>query len=487
MAPAACRPAWGPGAGPLRAAVADGVGGGGGAAAGGGAGGVTSDGVVAGGGRWRRWRGLRAVGESRRRRRRGRRWVAGSAGGGVTGAGGVAVLAEGEPLVAVGGGGAHRVLGERRGRHRPGRALVPAGLAGDPGVAAPARAERVEQVLLELLPRRMRRVGARRRLLREHPVHPEGEGRRDLGGALGHGLRLLLDVGEQDRQRLAGAERHASRQQLVRDHARGVEVGPRPDLARHRLLGRHVGGSADRHAGRGPERARALLGQRLGDPEVGDLDPPVGGDHQVLGLEVAVDDARGVRVRQPGEHVLQHAADLRGLQPADPRAQRAARDVLHRDVLDAAVLEVVEDGDDARVVERARDARLAQEAADHLRVLALQRAELLQGDEAVEVELPGEVDARHPAAPDLAEDLEPTDAGHEPIVAVAPARGQARPTARAGAARPASPAGAPRGSPPARPRCRTPSGATPPSRPSCRAPARRRGHRRRAAGRRCRG
>ena len=53
---------------------------------------------------------------------------------------------------------------------------------------------------------------------------------------------------------------------------------------------------------------------------------------------------------------------------------------------------------------------------------------------------------------------------------------------RTAAARRASRAGGPPGSRPARPRCRTPRGATRPSRRRCRAPARRRAGRRRAAG-----
>ena len=122
-----------------------------------------------------------------------------------------------------------------------------------------------------------------------------------------------------------------------------------------------------------------------------------------------MDDPVRVGVGEPGQHVLQHAADLRQVQPPDPRPQRAARDVLHRDVRRPLVLEEVEHGDDARVVQRAREPRLAHEARGHLGVLALQRAELLQRREAIQVQLAGEVDARHAAPAELSDDLVAAD------------------------------------------------------------------------------
>ena len=178
-----------------------------------------------------------------------------------------------------------------------------------------------------------------------------------------HGRDRLVDVPEQDRHRRVGVvERDLAREQLERHAADRVEVGPRPDVLRHRLLGRHVGRRADGVPGRGHERAGLHLRRRLGDAEVGDLHPPVGRDHEVLGLEVAVDDPVLLGVREPGEQPLEHAADLRERQLPDVRAQRPALDVLHRDVRRAVVLEVVVDGDDVRVRERPGDARLAHEA-----------------------------------------------------------------------------------------------------------------------------
>ena len=138
--------------------------------------------------------------------------------------------------------------------------------------------------------------------------------------------------------------------------------------------------------------------------------PPSRGDHHVLGLHVAVHDPAARRVLEPRQQPLEDAADLREGQLPDERAQRAALEVLHRDVGRALVLEVVVDGDDVRVAERAGHARLAQEPLRERLVRGVERRELLESDEPVEVGLAGEVDRRHPSAADLLQQLVPADA-----------------------------------------------------------------------------
>ena len=251
-------------------------------------------------------------------------------------------------------------------------------------------------------------------LLDEQALDPVRDALVDLGADRLDRRDRLVDVAQQDRHRRVGVvERDVAREQLERHAADGVQVGPRTDVLRHRLLGRHVGRRADGRAGRGQERAGLHLGGRLGDAEVGDLHAPVGRDHEVLGLEVAVDDAVRLRVGEPGEQAFEHAADLRQRHPADVRAQRAALDVLHRDVRRAVVLEVVVHGDDVRVRQRPGHARLAQEALGERRVGRVERAQLLERDEPVEVGLAGEVHHRHAAATDLPEDLVAADRLHD--------------------------------------------------------------------------
>jgi hypothetical protein len=97
-----------------------------------------------------------------------------------------------------------------------------------------------------------------------------------------------------------------------------------------------------------------------------------------------VHHVRRVRVREPGEHAAEDTGELRRPEPAHPRAQRSARHILHGDGTNPVVLEDVEHGDDALVVQRTGQARLAHEPADHLRVLALQLEQHLERHEPIE-------------------------------------------------------------------------------------------------------
>ena len=110
---------------------------------------------------------------------------------------------------------------------------------------------------------------ALRRVLDQQPLDPVRDPRVDVarraGSARSRGASARA-IGES-----TSANGRSPREQLVGHAAEPVEVGPRADVLRHRLLGRHVGRRADQHPGRGLERPRVELRGRLGDPEVGDL------------------------------------------------------------------------------------------------------------------------------------------------------------------------------------------------------------------------
>jgi hypothetical protein len=124
------------------------------------------------------------------------------------------------------------------------------------------------------------------------------------------------------------------------------------------LFRRHVIGGADDEARPGqplvgvrPLDSRG--GSQLRQTEVDDLHEPVGPDHDVLGLQVTVNDARLVRLRQ-ARHDL--PADLQGRpegerSAVEPVAKRLSRDEFHDDVRLAVELSRLEDRDEVRMRE----------------------------------------------------------------------------------------------------------------------------------------
>jgi hypothetical protein len=113
------------------------------------------------------------------------------------------------------------------------------------------------------------------------------------------------------------------------DEAEQEDVPGQLDDAAEDLLGRHVAVGAQHLAqlgdvpvaavARRPVRSAACRGHHLGDAEVQDLQLPVLGDEEVLGLQVAMDDAFGVSGRE--------SAGALQAQP-DGLAQRQVRSLL---------------------------------------------------------------------------------------------------------------------------------------------------------------
>jgi hypothetical protein len=94
--------------------------------------------------------------------------------------------------------------------------------------------------------------------------------------------------------------------------------------------------------------------QHPGDSEVGDLDDAVTSDQEVLGLDVAVDEIRGVLMLEPGadlEQELDSSLRLHGGGSGDQVGDRLPLDVLHDDVREPVFLADVVDGNEVRVRE----------------------------------------------------------------------------------------------------------------------------------------
>ncbi len=253
------------------------------------------------------------------------------------------------------------------------------------------------------------------RVLHEAALDDPAQGRRRLRVRLGDRLRVLAH----DRDERLGAglalEGALARRHLVEDRAEGELVGAEIDRPSGGLLRRHVAGRAH-HGARLRRRSRRRLHDRrflrerldeLGEAEVEDLDVPVLRDHDVLGLQVPVDDARAVRLGEAlgdlrGE--VEELARRNGLR-GDELAQRAPLDQLHRDVRRFAGCADVVDRQDVRVVQRRGRPRLLLEAPPPLGIRGALGGQDLDRDVAAEPLVPRAVDLAHPSRAERREDL----------------------------------------------------------------------------------
>ena len=170
------------------------------------------------------------------------------------------------------------------------------------------------------------------------------------------------------------------------------------------LLGRDVVHRADRLVGHG-----LGLGLREArDAEVHHLDAAVLQQHDVLRLDVAVDDAALVRVLQRLQDLHRKVQRLAPLDLAlllDVLLERDAVHIFHDDVLDAVAEADVVHLDDVRVREHRDRLRFVSEAPEEIAVVRELLPEDLDGDPAVLDAVIRAVNVRHAALADQLVDL----------------------------------------------------------------------------------
>ncbi|HEU0031205.1 MAG TPA: hypothetical protein VFQ53_11270 [Kofleriaceae bacterium] len=227
---------------------------------------------------------------------------------------------------------------------------------------------------------------------------------------------------------LVSAANGRVRDHLVQHDAEREHVGAAVDRLARELLGRHVAGRADHHAGRRPrrvdrgrlqrrvrhrlgERGRLgvgrvlVVGRQLRDAEVEDLDAAIAGQEQVVGLDVAMDDVGFVRRREPARDL---GRDLQGLADRQrsveqPVAQRLAAQQLGDEVRRAVVPTDVVQRQQVRMIERAGGPRFLLEPAQPLVVTAMR--EDLDRDRPAEPRIGRAIHLAHATSPDRALDL----------------------------------------------------------------------------------
>ena len=132
--------------------------------------------------------------------------------------------------------------------------------------------------------------------------------------------RIVLENRGHPLDRRIAAEGGTAREHLVEDRAEREDVGAVVGGFATHLLRGHVAGRSQHEAGAGRWRGaevrdgRVLVGtlDQLGEPEVEDLGAAVGGHEDVVGLQVAVNDALRVRGRQALRDLAGQVGRVRG-------------------------------------------------------------------------------------------------------------------------------------------------------------------------------
>lgn len=215
--------------------------------------------------------------------------------------------------------------------------------------------------------------------------------------------RLLVHDGLHGGQRRGAPERRAALHRRVQRGAERPQVGGGPGVLAAHAFGGQVVDRADDLPGAGDRR----VALHLGDAEVREQYPPVGGQQDVARLDVAVHDAGGVRGAQGAQHPQPDAGGLGRLQPLavpDRVGERAALDQLHDDPRPVVVLQHVVHGDDGRVVDPRGRPCLGLGTRQQHRTVTVGDVErgrqFLDGDRPVEHLVPGTPYAAHAPAAD---------------------------------------------------------------------------------------
>ena len=166
-----------------------------------------------------------------------------------------------------------------------------------------------------------------------------------------------------------------------------------------------------RHVGRRSRPLRLRTSEQVGQTEVEELHPTVLTEEDVGGLEVPVQDAPLVRVREPLRHL---AGDAQGLvlgngTVGDPLGERPPAQQLHHEVRARVARAHVEERDDAGMIEpRDRLGLPLQPFGGEVLPLPGE-PEGLHGHDPVQLGIDGRVDGSEASPADLMPDLEPAD------------------------------------------------------------------------------
>ncbi len=200
----------------------------------------------------------------------------------------------------------------------------------------------------------------------------------------------------------ARQKRIAAGQNFVEDNPQGKDVSASVGLLQKQSLRGHVGGCSHQHAGVAVADGGCLGGfgarQALGDPKVQNFHAPSGGQHDVIGFEVAMQDALFVSRHQPPDTLhgqFQEFANADGL--FQPMAERCPRHVFHDQIGFTALLEHIINLGNVGVVQGGGAFSFLHEALAKTRVSTEMRRQSLQGHGALQPGIICEVNFTHRA------------------------------------------------------------------------------------------
>ena len=170
-------------------------------------------------------------------------------------------------------------------------------------------------------------------------------------------------------------EREPARRRLEQGDPEPVHVGAGVERLPSELLGRGVGGRPGRQRG----DQLIVAGAREGDPEVGEVEVPLGVEHHVGRLDVTVDHAGTVGGVQRRTDLLDHPSQLNVIEAfrEHRRFERPARHQPHHEVGVVGLAPVVVERHDEWMLEGGHRLRLGLEAPDETRLVGEFSADLL--------------------------------------------------------------------------------------------------------------
>ncbi len=233
-----------------------------------------------------------------------------------------------------------------------------------------------------------------------------------------HGARRRRHLGHMlvgDGDRGITGERRLAGQHLIQHATRGIQVGTHV----HGLAAGLLGGEVLRgshHALRLGHGGDGII-QRAGDAEIHHLHGTLIGDHDVRGLDIAVDHTHAVRILQRAQHAQHHLRGVALRQRAvhmDDVTQGLTLHILHHQVRQPFGLAVlvgdyllagIVDVHDIRVVHLGDGMRFTAEARQEDLIVRQIGAHNLNGDRAAETGVKADMHFGHASASDELTDL----------------------------------------------------------------------------------